>query len=353
MRLQNILLFLILLVFSNCKDPYTIKVNGSSGNMTLNGVITDDAGPQYLKLGISTGTKKSPDPLVGALLSISDETGAKENLKDLGNGQYQLDQLSVKGRKTGTYTLDIILPDGRHYVSSAEKMSSPQATDSAYYQYITEQIVSSEGILVNNDNVKVYLNTNLPKETEAAYLRWAIDEVYCIIPSCSPRALACPPYCYIYQEVSKFNLQVIKTTDYQTSALRDILLQTRGVDFTFMVRHYFNISQYSMNKNTFDYWKKVQLLTERSGSIFDTPAASVPGNIHNVNDPSEIVYGYFEASARKLTRIYVDRGYITKTDVTSCVWDWSVPGGVGNYYGYCLNCNSVRGSTNARPDWFF
>ena len=350
MSIRNILLFLIVFVCGNCKDPYNFNLSGSRNNLVVNGVISDKSGPQYIKLGTTSGPKQSPDPLVGAIVTISDENNIQENLKDIGKGQYQLDQAKIKGRKTGTYILDIKLPDGRHYQSTAEAMSSPQASDNAYFKVVTETLVSSEGVSITNDNVLVYLNTNLPLESEPAYLRWAIEEVYCIIPSCSPRALACPPYCYIYQEVSKYNLELIKTTDFQTRELNDILLQTRAVDYTFMVRHYFNISQYSMNSNAYDYWKKVQLLTARSGSIFDTPPAVVPGNIHNLNDPSEAVFGYFEASAEKLTRVYVDKGFI-KTDVTACTWDFRIPD--GNLYSYCINCNSVKGSTNARPDWFF
>lgn len=351
MPVRNLLLFLSLLLFNNCKDPYDFNLQGVTSSLVVNGIISDLSGPQYIKLGTTSSPKQSPSPLLGALVNVTDENGNQENLKDLGNGKYQLDQTKVKGRKAGTYLLDIQLPDGRHYKSSAETMASPQAKDSAYFTIVTEKIVSTEGILINNDNVKVYLNTNLPPESEPGYLRWAIEEVYCIIPSCSPQAIACPAFCYIFQEVSKFNLELIKTTDFQSAiSLKDILLQTRGIDYTFMVRHFFNISQYSMNPNTYDYWKKVQLLTSRTGSIFDSPPAIVQGNIHNLNDPSEPVYGYFEASAQKLTRLYVDKGYI-KTDITSCAWDFRIP--AGNYYSYCLNCNAIKGSTNARPDWFF
>jgi hypothetical protein len=337
-------------VSGNCKDPYNFNLKGTRNSLVVNAVISDKSGPQYIVLGTTAGPKQSPDPLEGAQVTISDENDIQENLKDIGKGKYQLDQTKIKGRKTGLYILDIQLPDGRHYKSTAETMSSPQASDNAYFRVETETLVSSEGVSITNDNVMVYLNTLLPLGSEPAYLRWAIEEVYCIIPSCSPRALACPPYCYIYQEVSKYNLELVKTTDFNTRELHDILLQKRAVDYTFMVRHFFNISQYSMNPNAFDYWKKVQLLTQRSGSIFDTPPAAVPGNIHNVNDPSETVFGYFEASAERLTRIYVDKGFIT-TDVTACTWDFRIP--AGNYYSYCINCNSVRGSTNTRPDWFF
>ncbi len=352
MRLRYSSIFLVLLLFHSCKDVYDLETRGQTNNLVVNGVLTDNLEPQYIKLSTTAGTKRPTEILPGALVSIADENGTQEYLQDLGDGRYQLDQLTVKARKSGTYTLNIQLPDGRRYQSTSERMSSsPLATDSPYYNTVKEGVVTSENVLVDNLNVKVFLNTKLPTTDQEAYLRWGIDEVYCIIPSCRPNAIACPLYCYIYQPVSKYNLKVIKKSEYGESSLNNLLLQTREVDFTFLVRHYFNVTQYSMNLNAYEYWKKVELITARNGSIFDTPPASIQGNVRNLDDPKEVVYGYFEASAQHITRLFVDRGFVP-IYLAPCDWSWDY-GFRGSPFTYCQDCLSIKGSTNARPDWFF
>ena len=353
MQWRNFSLFWILVIlFNDCKDRYDIKTNRSSNSLVVSGMISDTLEPQYLKLGTTTPYQKDIDPLPEAVVSILDENGVREYYHDVGGGKYRLDGIQVKGMKGKTYVLEIQRPEGQQYRSSAESMPLPQATDSAYFKVTKDKVVSSEGIEVDNDNVNVFLNTKLPKTTESAFFRWGIDEVYCIIPTCIPGAIACPPWCYIYQEVSKLNLTVISSVDYDHFSLNGILLQTRAIDFTFLVRHYFNVTQYSMNRKAYEYWKKVGLLTERNGSIFDTPPASVAGNIHNINDPDEQVFGYFEASPQKLTRVYVDRGLVP-VELNSCDFDPSFYSLGGSRFSYCTNCYAIKGSTTARPDWFF
>ena len=350
MRINNVLYFLLLLLSNNCKDRYQFSIIRTKNRLVVNGGISDMEGPSYLKLGTTSQIEKDSDPLPGAHVEIIDENGTREAYVDMGDGKYRLDGNVVKGFRNGTYILEIKLPDGQRYRSSPEKMPSPRGTDSAYFKVTKDKVITSEGYLVDNTNIAVLLNTRLPKTEAPAYFRWGIDEVYCIIPTCRPGSIVCPPFCYIYQAVSKFNLRTIPSSASHELVFKGILLQTRAVDFTFLVRHYFNITQYSMNPNAYDYWKKVELLTERNGSIFDTPPTNIPGNIYNVMDQSEQVFGYFEASAGVRTRVFVDRGYIP-IDITSCDWSYLIPG--GNLYSYCLNCNAIKGSTNIPPVWFF
>lgn len=353
MQRQKLLLFLLLLLLSNCKDPYKLDVTRTVGRLVINGGIYDTPGPQFLKLGLTPEFNKDPDPLSGAYVSLQDENGNQESYHETGPGTYQLDGNIITGRPNGIYTLSIQLPDGRKYRSTPEKMPGTKATDSAYFKIVTETVVKPEGIPVDNTNVKIYLNSVLPSERSPSFIRWGVDEVYVIIPTCPPQALACPPFCYIYQTITKFDLKVISTNDYQKPFINDLLLQTRSVDYTFMVRHYFNVTQYTMNQNAFDYWQKVALITERTGSIFDTPPANVPGNIVNINDPTEIVYGYFEASGTKLNRVKIDRGYMpSNVEVGTCQFNF-VYWPAGSPYNYCLNPYAIPGATTVMPDWFW
>jgi len=347
-----VIILLFILAISNCKDRYDLATQSAKSYLVVDGIITDDPHAQYIRLGLTGDPNRAPTPLVGAAVTLRDEIGVIENFIDLQDGRYQLSQNTLQPKKSGTYTLGISLPDGRQYLSSPEKMPASLATDSTYFAFEQHTIVSSEGVPVNFTSINTYLDTKLPTGTETSYLRWGLDEVYCIIPPCPPGALRCPPWCFISQEVSKYNITLIKTSDFKQSALQNILLQNRDIDFTFMVRHYLNVTQYSMNEQAFKYWQKVQLLYQRTGSLFDTPAAVITGNMHNITDVNEPVYGYFEASAAHLRRLAVDRGFIP-VELSSCDWDYRYYELGGSPFAYCTNCYAIKGSTTEQPDWFF
>jgi hypothetical protein len=340
-----------MVTFDQCKDPYELIGPGLKRNLIVDGGISDSPDPQYIRLSTTIEARRSPEPLTGAQITLSDDSGQSEQLLDLNDGRYLFRRTTLSPHVGALYSLNIQLANGKHYQSTASAyMGLTQATDEVSFEIVKDQIVSSEGIPIDNTNVKIYLNTNLPKESGTAYLRWAIDEVYTIKPTCAPFAIECPPWCFIYQDVSNANITLVKTTDFRQPRLERVLLQTRNVDFTFMIRHYFNVTQYSMSEQAYQYWKKVQFLTQRTGSLFDPPPALVTGNIVNVDDPKEPVFGFFEVSAARLIRLPIDRGYIP-VDITNC--EWSPFYYAGNPYSYCTNPYAIKGSTIERPEWFF
>jgi hypothetical protein len=121
------------------------------------------------------------------------------------------------------------------------------------------------------------------------------------------------------------------------------------VDYSFHEKHYFTTYQSSITKEAHEYWRKVDILANQTGSIFDTPPAEIKGNVINVKDTQEKVYGYFQAANQTQ-----DRFYLLPSDfpfpllMKSCTYDLSII----EYPSRCLDCLSVRNSSYNRPDWF-
>ena len=126
-----------------------------------------------------------------------------------------------------------------------------------------------------------------------------------------------------------------------------ILLQSEGIDYSFSSEHIFNVTQYSMNKSNFQYWTKAQELIVKRGSIFDTPPAKILGNITNEADTNEIVFGYFEATGQKISRLKVSGGN-SPVYIFTCL-DYPER----TYYPFCQNCEYLAGSTHEVPSWWF
>ena len=65
------------------------------------------------------------------------------------------------------------------------------------------------------------------------------------------------------------------------------------------------VKQYSISEKEYDFWNNLKKVSEAGGDIFDSQPYQVISNIHNVNDASEMVLGYFEVSAVSRKRIFI------------------------------------------------
>jgi len=352
---KGIIFFLvIIMLFSTCKDPYSLTTIGISGNLIIDGAITSEPGPYHLSLGTTNGVGNTPIPAPGATITAFDDRGNQELYKDLGKGVYELSGKKIIGTPGNKYYLDIVMPSGQHYQSTQEVLPAHRATDIGAFQFETITVTSSEGVPVKNNVIKILLNSTLPTATSNSFFRWSVDELYRFFPTCFPNPFnTCPLPCYIPVPVTNSNLTLVATNDFSGTSLSNIVLLTRDLDETFLDMHYFNINQYSMNEGANDYWDKVKQLVSHTGSIFDTPVANLTGNIHNVNNPSEVVYGYFEASLLTVTHIGVPRGAVPGELPDPCKYFQGNASNSGSRYPkVCLNCLSAAGSTRTQPAWF-
>ena len=71
------------------------------------------------------------------------------------------------------------------------------------------------------------------------------------------------------------------------------------------------MKQYSISQNAYRFLRLVKQQAEISGSIFDPPPATLRGNMLSLDNPDEVVLGYFIAAGETSERIYVDRNDLT------------------------------------------
>lgn len=144
------------------------------------------------------------------------------------------------------------------------------------------------------------------------------------------------------------------------------------------IRYSLNVKQYSLSEASYNFWKELEKVTESLGTLFDPQPSTVEGNIYNVNNPDELVLGYFDAAAVKEMRIFVNSSdfpassypnyYSFCTD--SIVYGGQIPEmmlsgyvlvsetitatGFPGYlmsFPYCIDCRLT--GTNVRPDFWY
>jgi hypothetical protein len=76
------------------------------------------------------------------------------------------------------------------------------------------------------------------------------------------------------------------------------------------------IHQYALTGDAYNFWLNLKKNTEELGSIFDSEPSTAVSNIHNINNPADVVIGYVSASTIQTKRIFILNSQLPQTWVT-------------------------------------
>jgi hypothetical protein len=121
----------MILIFGSCEKVIHLDLKNSTPKIVIQGNIYDQLGPYIVKISNSVNFEASSNypPVSGANVTISDNTGQNEVLKEPTAGTYITSKLrGVPGR---TYTLSVKI--GNQNYLSAATMPPAVAIDSIYF----------------------------------------------------------------------------------------------------------------------------------------------------------------------------------------------------------------------------
>jgi len=147
---------------------------------------------------------------------------------------------------------------------------------------------------------QVYLNTTDP-DGICKHFRWDFSETWMFrLPYDVPNRI-----CWISNNSNSIFIK-------NTSVLSEDRIEKWPVNYIsaktdrLSKRYSLLVNQYSLNEDEYNYWEKLQNVTENVGSLYDITPVSIPGNIYCIEDPSEQVLGYFSVSAKTSKRIFIE-----------------------------------------------
>jgi len=343
-----------LLVLINCKDPINLPGEGSIGILVIDGKVTTQPGPYYVRLGYTVGLSQKPSPiLLATVFLVDDDTGLTEQYLESEPGVYSVPGSTIQGTAGHSYHVAVTLPNGKSYASKSEKIPDATGIDVSSYDFGTRSDFIGE-TEVQKNVINIYTDTQLPAgENDSYYLRWNVSETYVFeqTPIPNPLTGGIPRPCYVDGYSDPQRITLFTTQNQELQSLKHTLVAQRDLDYTFLARHYFTIYLSSTTLESYKYFKNVNELINRSGSIFDTPPAPIIGNVYSVTDSEEKVFGYFEATNTSLTRFFTLRGNIPVSLAPYC----NDPS-VGIYWpGYpkeCHFCLGLSNSSDVPPNWW-
>ena len=112
--------FIILSLFAltSCEKEIDLDLNNQSGNIVIEGNVTDKVGPYTVKItkSVNVSDPNQYPAVTGATVVLSDDNGQTETLHYVGNGMYQT--TAFYGDPGRTYTLKV-QAEGKEYTAQS------------------------------------------------------------------------------------------------------------------------------------------------------------------------------------------------------------------------------------------
>jgi Domain of unknown function (DUF4249) len=314
--MKRIFAFLFLVAIASCIDPYIPNLKNYKSLLVVEGLITNENSSYKIKLYRTTSQEYSdPEKVTDAIVYITDGDGIKTDLQNCSDGYYMTDSTSFTGVIGQKYTLKILTSDGKEYKSEECTMLPVSGIDKLYYEK-GEEISGNLGETFSG--IKIFLNS-ADATGMNQYFRWTFEEVWKIIMPGSQK------YTYAKINDTTFTFRTVsggkdvcwkknQSTEIITNSLSvgENYLNNQQIQFIAPVKsdrltkqYSILVKQYSVSKKEYDFWNNLKKVGESGGDIFASQPYTVISNIHNVNNLSEMVLGYFEVSAVSRKRIFI------------------------------------------------
>ncbi|KPK84184.1 MAG: hypothetical protein AMS27_10675 [Bacteroides sp. SM23_62_1] len=319
-------MWLTAVVLQGCVEPFTPEINESQESLVVEGMLTDQSGIQTIYL-----SRSSPFNYPGfiperySVVWIVDENGTYYQLSEQEEGVYQLYMTPFRGT---SYKLRIITTDNQEYESDYVMLPSPcPSIDSIYFEIETRETEDPEEPL---EGIQFYLDLEAG-EDEARNYRWELEETWAynaahIIQYYYDGVLhnMDDPFKY-YHCWYTGRISNIFTASSKHSVSNRIykypLHYVSSETHRLQVRYSLLVKQYALSDEAFEYWDQMRMQLQESGGLYEAQPPQIRGNIYNVDDPNELVMGFFSVASVAEKRIFVDIGREFHYPRIKCILD--------------------------------
>ncbi len=387
-KVSPIILYAILCgLFTGCIERYYPSEDDlKTGTLVINAHLTDDPGYQVIEISRSvTLIFPSADPVSGGFAEVIREDGEFREFLEERPGYYGRD-LDEPFLQTGmSYMIHVITPDGNEYESGFDKLRPVPEIDSLYYLEESNSYASEDDY---TSGIRFYVDFTYDNEAYE-YIRWDLTETYEFhnpdmegfifdvdfqlkeLPDTSNYRV-----CYITNELSTIHSMSLSYLDFGIYIKKPFTF-VPNIQQEQKLHHKYSllVKQYSLGEEAFHYWNELKKTSQEQGFLFDRQPALLKSNIHNVNDDSEVVLGFFTMAG-----VVENRAFAIKPEgLDLSLYKWYCypvskgPGGpltkedLPKYYArawmdgkpsfaevnkHCVDCRAYKNSTHIMPDFW-
>lgn len=295
MQLLKIIIVIsfIIITCPACIKQVDVATRNEKPILVVEGSVTTDTLPYTVKLTYSGPISRStdiPDQYLekNALVTITDDIGNTTQLVYKDQGIYETTDPAYIGKVKRSYSVTVVLPDGKKFISTPEKIQAPVPVSKVNvsfnfkfdFYFPTFMTVSIDA----NDTAQ-----------EENYYRWTFNSWILRQTRGVGCGFGCTLYEYCYQnfvdkEVRLLSDASINGNEIKNQAVGRCYIYTYG-------NPYIDIGQISLTREAYQFWKRYQDQLTRTGGILDPLPAAIKGNVYNAANQNDFALGYFSASS--------------------------------------------------------
>lgn len=299
---------LLIVICFSCVDIIDFQNENTGGQLTVYGQINDsELHDQYIRVTKATSDRNPAKIINNASIQVNDDQGCTHLYRYDSLERYYVPNVPFVGIPGVTYQLLVEL-EGKVYQSTEQRMPLARGVDSTYFQIRELPILSQTGGESRALFMQAYTDTEIPETEEPLFIRWDILQVWVqrgiILPSSNFPGWS-PVNCYVEDPFIGDQLVLYDGREVAPGTLSGQFMAETQLDDSFNTLRGFGVIHHSITEEAFDYWQKIDELSNRVGSIFETPPAAVAGNIVNIDNPDDFALGFFEVAQVDTTGTYV------------------------------------------------
>lgn len=344
--------FFVLLSITSCLDQIEFDVVKKESFLVVDAHITDEPRPYRVYLSRSGFDDISGENISDAEINILTNDSERFYFEEITAGTYQSDSVDLIGQIGSEYILEIKLPDGSLYRSDPEKLLPVPSIQKLDYNLNIVSFLNEVGNIKNQKKVNITVSMLIPENIDNRYFKWDVSgeyefrEIEGLTDIYIETGIGTVLYrCYIQDHLRKGEISIFDGSKYRGEFLNSKEIKSIDLSFKFAFQYCVNVKQSSLSRGAFEYWRAIKESRERSGSLFEKIPSSVPGNIKNVNDLSEKVYGYFYASSVVSDKLFIG-GDSIRAPISPCIVIDPA------YSAACMECLSLPKSTRRIPSYW-
>jgi len=295
-------IILTVLLFS-CREQYTPpQITANSNYLVVEGLINTGTDSTIIKLSrtVKLNAKTTTQTETHAVVTVESDANATYPLKEIKPGTYASPALGLS--TTAKYRLRIIANTNTHttYLSdfTVAKDSPP---------------MDSLGYTIQPNGLQIYVNAH-DASNNTRYYRWDYVETWnfysmynsgyiAVDTSIISRTLAQQIFSCWGTNVSPDIVLASSAKLTQDVIYNSIITTVPSASEKLSLGYSILVKQYALTQDAFNFWQNLKKNTELLGSIFDAQPSQIQGNIHNINDATEPVFGYVSAGTVQQKRI--------------------------------------------------
>jgi hypothetical protein len=342
MRAITITIIICCGLMISCYKPFTSNIDANEKVLVVEGMITNEIASYKIHLSYATpfNNEDTRQYMNSANVYVVDDLGNNYPFLNSDNGYYLSDSLHFSGHPGRIYTLHIETADNEIYISDPQHLRQVFYPSSVYAEAVNQQTLSSYSGLVStvhganvvldiksgldtlprfrftSNLVNQYTYIVLKGMIDYQFYAWQTDKTLMDINltgneySLSSSDIV-KHAVYFVDDNFYFQGLIYKLGPLQTD-LTYIALPTINRQSYLISHRILYLNQYSLNNETYLYYKSMDEQLRSDGKLFDPIAVQLTGNIKCTTNPAKKTFGFFEASS--VSRISYEIGFRGSND---------------------------------------